>query len=97
MGEREKLMSGSTFKADWAYELNIDIARLSMEAFWHPVAQWENARIAKQGEDYWAWRRLQSPEPPNVVARMEAKPRPMFDFTEKQLALGMRLLGADGV
>jgi hypothetical protein len=87
-------MRENTFEVDWAEELGIDMVALSMEAFWHPVAQWENARIAKQGEDYWAWRRLQNPEPPIPLDRFEAKPRPMFDFTEKQIAMGLRLLGA---
>jgi len=87
-------MSRTTFEVDWATELGINLATLHLEAFWHPVAQWENARIAQQGEEYWAWRRLQNPEPPSVVARMEAKPRPMLDFTEKQMKIGMRLLGA---
>jgi len=53
-------MRENTFEVDWAEELGIDMVALSMEAFWHPVAQWENARIAKQGEDYWAWRRFTS-------------------------------------
>ena len=98
-GERRKLMSRTIFERDasefdWVAEMGINIETLYLEAFWHPVAQWENARIQKQGDDYWAWRRLQTPEPPTVVARMEAKPRPMLDFTERQMNLGMRLLAS---
>ena len=35
---------------DWADELGLDLASLHLEAFWHPVAQWENDRIRQQGE-----------------------------------------------
>lgn len=78
---------------DWADELGIDLATLHLEAFWHPVAQWENARIAKQGEDYWAWYRQAHPEPPTRVARVESKARPRFEFTERQMQIAMRSVG----
>jgi hypothetical protein len=37
---------------DWADELGIDLTVLHLEAFWHPVAQWDNDRIRRRGEDY---------------------------------------------
>ena len=77
---------------DWADELGIDLAVLHLEAFWHPVAQWENAKIAEAGESYWDWYRHAHPEPPTRVARAEAKQRPGFDFTERQMAIAMRSL-----
>ena len=77
---------------DWADELGIDLATLHLEAFWHPVAQWENARIQKAGDDYWAWRRLQNPEPPTPVAIRESK-RPAYEFTDRQLQIAMSAIG----
>jgi hypothetical protein len=79
---------------DWADELGIDLAALHLEAFWHPVAQWENARISEKGDLYWAWYRQAHPEPPTTVARFEAKPRPRFDFTERQMEIAMRSVNA---
>jgi hypothetical protein len=79
---------------DWADELGIDLPTLHTEAFWHPVAQWENARIAEQGEAYWAWYRHAHPEPPTRVARDEAKRRPRFEFTERQMQIAMRSVNA---
>jgi hypothetical protein len=79
---------------DWASELGIDLAVLHVEAFWHPVAQWENDRIRRQGEDYWAWRRLQNPEPPTPVAVRESS-RPSYEFTDRQLQIAMGLVHAD--
>lgn len=76
---------------DWADELGIDLATLHVEAFWHPVAQWENDRIRAQGEDYWAWRRLQNPEPPTPVAERESKRR-RYQFTDRQLQIAMKAL-----
>ena len=76
---------------DWADELGIDLTRLHLEAFWHPVAQWENDRIRKQGEDYWHWRRLQNPEPPTPVAERESKHR-RYKFTDRQLQIAMNAL-----
>ena len=76
---------------DWADELGIDLAILHVEAFWHPVAQWDNARIQKAGEDYWHWYRLRHPEPPTPVAVRESK-RPKYEFTDRQLQIAMRAL-----
>ena len=79
---------------DWADELGIDLATLHLEAFWHPVAQWDNARIQKAGEDYWHWYRLRHPEPPTPVAVRESS-RPSYEFTDRQLQIAMGLVHAD--
>lgn len=75
---------------DWSKELGIDKNVLSLEHFWHPVAQYDNDLIRKRGEDYWAWHRLQNPEPPSRMASIDAKARPRFRFTERQLELAIQ-------
>lgn len=75
---------------DWAHEMGLDISKVSIEAFWHPIAQWENARIAEQGEAYWAWYRHAHPEEPARMARMDAPKRPRFEFTERQIQIAIR-------
>ena len=77
---------------DWSKELGIDKDLLQLEAFWHPVAQYENELIRKRGEDYWAWHRLQNPEPPSRMASIDAQARPRFKFTERQLELAIQSL-----
>lgn len=77
---------------DWADELGIDLTTLHLEAFWHPVAQWDNAKIQRAGEEYWAWRRLQNPEPPTPVASREST-RPTYEFTDRQLEIAMNAMG----
>jgi hypothetical protein len=79
---------------DWADELGIDLATLHVEAFWHPVAQWDNDRIRRRGEDFWEWRRQSNPEPPTPVAVREST-RPSYEFTDRQLQIAMRSLHAD--
>jgi hypothetical protein len=83
-------MLGTTCNVDWAEELGIDLRTIHLEAFWHPVAQWENARIARRGEDYWAWVRHCNPEKPSPSAKATAKARPMFEFTERQIEIALR-------
>jgi hypothetical protein len=87
------LFSETQSGISWAEQLGIHLEALYTEAFWHPVAAYENDRIRKQGEAYWAWVRHCNPEPPSRVARMEAKKRPMFEFTERQLEIALRSLG----
>lgn len=80
---------------DWAKELGIDKTILSLEHFWHPVAQWENDLIRKRGEDYWAWHRHGHSEPPSRMAMIDGKRYPRFDFTERQLELAIQSLRKD--
>lgn len=84
---------GSNTGLDYATELGIDLKELVKEAFWHPVAAHQNAEIRKRGEEYWEYVRRVNPEPPPRMAVLDAKPRPRFQFTEKQLEIALRSLG----
>jgi hypothetical protein len=80
---------------DYAKEYGLDVDALMREAFWHPSAQWDNARIAERGEKFWEWHRNLNPEAPQDVqvkpARVRKKRAPRhYEFTDAQLAIAMR-------
>jgi len=82
--------SEGNMMVDWADELGIDLTTLHLEAFWHPVAQWENDRIRQQGEDYWEWYRRTHPEPPPPRVPRQAK---RYSFTDRQMQIAMKAVG----
>ena len=77
---------------DYGREYGIDVDALMCEAFWHPAAQWDNARIQERGEKFWEWYRHNNPEPPKVTVepvRKKRRPR-KYSFTDEQMAIAMR-------
>jgi len=78
---------------DYAREYGINVDLLSTEAFSHPAAQWDNARIAERGERFWDWYRHTHPEAPKPDGNSKkSKPRRprRYTFTDEQMAIAMR-------
>ena len=78
---------------DYAKEYGIDVGVLLTEAFSHPVAQWDNARIHDRGVEFWEWYRRTHPQAPNGPDNSKhSKPRRerKYSFTETQMAIAMR-------
>lgn len=79
---------------DYAREYGINVDQLMTEAFWHPAAQYDNARIHDRGVQFWEWHRRVNPEPPKPepVAEVKARKRRarQYTFTDAQMAIAMR-------
>lgn len=80
---------------DYAREYGINVDRLMTEAFWHPAAQYDNARIHDRGVQFWDWYRKVNTEPPQSEPVKAEKVRQkrrvrQYTFTDAQLAIAMR-------
>lgn len=75
---------------DWSKELGIDLDELAKEHFSHPLAQYENDQIRQRGEDHWAHHRYNNLEAPSRMAYLDARQRPRFRFTERQLEIAIQ-------
>lgn len=78
---------------DYAKEYGIDLDALTLEAFSHPAAQWENARIYDKGVAFWEWYRRTHPVAPTGPDNSKkSKPRRVrrYSFTDEQIAIAMR-------
>ena len=94
----------------WADELGIDLAELQRERFAHPDQLRLTRKINKQADDYWARERflarfeverkgvlspvIATPAQEIVQAKPKATKVGRYEFTDRQLQIAMRALGA---